>query len=309
MVNLDYTHRASVQDVGANDRNIGIAGQKRSSIARFSLSIVAIAMVGAVAVAVAGGTSTSLPGHRRAAGTSNNEVLVLALDRSGSMHSFGDEVLEGSKNYLAERRRLADDAGSNIVVSVITFDARSERPISGVDIRRLDDEGMLKKEHVHPRGATALHDAFHDAIMEADRLAEGLEGTPARVEILVFTDGEENASNRATKEQVRKLTDARRAERDYVFTFLAANQDAMATGRGYGIKDGESLTMSSGHEHVSAGYGGAAARSRHYYEKRDDADFHEATFDDLSAQDDGENVRLAATSASDYAAYVQQPSN
>ena len=85
-----------------------------------------------------------------------------------------------------------------------------------------------------PRGNTPLYDAIGMLVERADRhVAAG--GDDADQLVVIFTDGQENASQRWTRRRVFDAVNERRT-RGWTFVFMGANQDAYATG--------ESMSMS-----------------------------------------------------------------
>ena len=81
-------------------------------------------------------------------------------------------------------------------------------------------------------GTTALYDAIGMAIRDYDATGRG---NP--VVCVVLTDGIENASQDFSAAQIREMITEREAPRgEWKFVFLAANQDAFATGASLGVK-------------------------------------------------------------------------
>jgi hypothetical protein len=83
-----------------------------------------------------------------------------------------------------------------------------------------------------PRGSTALLDAIGRTIKEIDRRISALpEGEkPGKVILAIFTDGMENASQEYTIKHISDLIRLYRDQKGWEFLFLAANQDAIASG-------------------------------------------------------------------------------
>lgn len=173
-----------------------------------------------------------------------DKVLVLCLDRSGSMRSFGSELQSGVDTFLQERKQINEKNGTRTIYSVLTFDSKFEWPARR-EALNTHQPGVLK-EYLEPRGSTSLNDAFAAAIKEADEMHEmiGERSESAKTEILVFTDGQENTSRKFTSADVREMVEVRERDQKYIFTFLAANQDAVLTGKVYGMKEERSMTLS-----------------------------------------------------------------
>ena len=100
---------------------------------------------------------------------------------------------------------------------------------------------------LQPRGMTALYDAMGKLITDvgAELAATPEQKRPARVNVVVPTDGHENSSQEWTHDVVSAAI--RRQEHDYTwaFGFLAANMDAVATGQQLGFAPEKSMTYAA----------------------------------------------------------------
>jgi len=94
-----------------------------------------------------------------------------------------------------------------------------------------------------PGGMTALNDAIGISIDRADLRHANLEKaeTPDNVIVAILTDGMENSSKEYSTLNIKRKIKIHEDKYDWKFIFLAANQDAVLTGRGYGIKDDYSM--------------------------------------------------------------------
>ena len=82
-------------------------------------------------------------------------LLVMLLDRSGSMHRIRAEVEEGFDAFIADQR----DDGGRCTVSLYQFDSGFEPVYVGVPI------GDVPPLSIRPRGNTALYDAIGRTIL------------------------------------------------------------------------------------------------------------------------------------------------
>ena len=160
-------------------------------------------------------------------------LLVLVLDRSGSMISIKDDMEGGIKAFLDSQRELPGDVDVITVKFDTEYEISSRRPLSKV-------AGVT----IEPRGGTALYDALGQAITTVGaRLAKLPESErPGLVQFVVVTDGYENASRKYRLAQIAKMVKHQTDAYNWDFLFLGANQDAVLTAKTLGFNDGQSYT-------------------------------------------------------------------
>ena len=168
-------------------------------------------------------------------------ALLLVIDRSGSMQSIRDDMIGGLQGMLDAQAALPGRA----TVDIVTFDTEVELQCSMVDI----SEARIQLE---PRGSTALHDALGDAITGFGAALDALPeiARPDVVQVIVVTDGHENASRRYSAAQVRELVERQQRDHGWEFVFLGAGQDAVLTGTRLGFDAGSSMTFTPKGEQV-----------------------------------------------------------
>ncbi len=168
-------------------------------------------------------------------------ALLLVIDRSGSMQSIRADMIGGLQGMLDAQAALPGRA----TVDIVVFDTEVELQCSMVDIA----EARIQLE---PRGSTALHDALADAITgfgaALDALPDALR--PDVVQVIVVTDGHENASRRYTATRVRELVERQQRDHGWEFVFLGAGQDAVLTGTRLGFDAGSSMTFTAKGEQI-----------------------------------------------------------
>ena len=127
---------------------------------------------------------------------------------------------------------------------------------------------------LQPRGSTALHDAMVRLIGEAGAELAALpeDQRPGTVLVAVLTDGHENSSREATGAMVKELVERQQSQWGWQFTYLGANQDAVLTAHGLGIRAEDALTYAAGNVDAAfscpvgqdaAAEGGADRRGEH----------------------------------------------
>jgi len=177
--------------------------------------------------------------------TNNVIDITVVLDRSGSMQSIADDTIGGFNQFLSEQKGIKGKAN----MSLMQFDDQFETVYSGIDIQEAPD---LTKETFRPRGMTRLLDAIGKTIAETnERLTKAdNKSLPAKVVMVILTDGMENDSVEYSKDDVFNMLSNYQKEHKWEFVFLGAKQDAIAVGHGLGIKAGNALRY--GKTHVGA---------------------------------------------------------
>jgi hypothetical protein len=202
--------------------------------------------------------------------------ITVILDRSGSMASIAEDVVGGLNTFIRDQQTGDGDA----TFTLVQFDNEYEVVHAGLPMA---DVPLLKRSDFRPRGTTALLDAIGRTILDVDRRVADApaDRRPARVIVVVQTDGLENASREFTRDKVFELLRARegatpRADGPaWEFVFLAANQDAIAEGAQMGFRadkavdfDADGGSVLSMHQMLSA----KVLAARHGLELTFDAD-------------------------------------
>lgn len=155
-------------------------------------------------------------------------------------------TVQGLNHFVAEQRTLPHAA--SMTAQLVTFDDQIETPWpEGSSLNLTVTPAM-----VQPRGMTALLDAIGQTLSRTPLV-------PPRV-VCIVTDGFENASIQYTRQQVHELINLR-IRAGWTFIFLAANQDAIATGTTLGINPGSCATFSATPGGVIGSFGAASAAS------------------------------------------------
>ena len=150
--------------------------------------------------------------------------IVAVIDCSGSMASIANEASSGFNEFVKQQRELPGTAD----LTLIEFDNNVQKLYERLPLI------SVPTYHLRPRGMTALMDAIGDAIHTAQSRTS-LE-TYDQVVVTIVTDGAENSSKRFSKVQINQMITDRQAA-GWSFVFLAANQDAFATAKQYGIRE------------------------------------------------------------------------
>lgn len=135
-----------------------------------------------------------------------NKAFIL-LDRSGSMQNLWNEAI-GSVNGYVEKLENAD-------IMVAVFDSVSYDVIRNCS---REEYKSITSEEVSPRGSTPLLDSATRIIWNM------LDSKADRAMLVIMTDGEENCSQLANINHVKKLI-TQIEEKNYDILFLGANFD------------------------------------------------------------------------------------
>jgi hypothetical protein len=166
---------------------------------------------------------------------SNKTAIAVLVDRSGSMALIRTDA-EGAVNQFVEDQRNEPGA---CTVRLDQFDSEFENVYPSTDIKD------VPKFVLSPRGATALTDAIGKTVTEfgAELAALPEDERPGTVIVVIVTDGYENASREWTTPAVHNLITEQQDKYNWKFVFLAAGQDAIATGGAYGFAQGGTMTF------------------------------------------------------------------
>jgi Mg-chelatase subunit ChlD len=177
-------------------------------------------------------------------------LLVLVVDRSGSMETIREDMEGGVKTLLGEQ---ANEPGQ-CLVTLAQFDTQYEVLFDGVPVAELRDYRLV------PRGGTALLDAMGRTISTVRARLKALprDKRPQNVIVAVVTDGLENSSREWTRDAVMSAVKDR-IDAGWHFTFLGANQDAIQEGERLGVHAASSINFTASPEASRAAMGSLSA--------------------------------------------------
>jgi uncharacterized protein YegL len=167
--------------------------------------------------------------------------IAMVLDRSGSMEATADDAIGGFNGFLDDQKRQPGE----LLVTVVGFDNqyeiwRDRFPVAEVP--------PLTRQTFVPRGSTALLDAIGRTV---DALGKRVEETPEEerpehVVVVIITDGHENASTQYRVQDVFDKVRQYEQVHGWRFTFIGANQDAIATAARLGVDPGAAMSSAPG---------------------------------------------------------------
>ena len=149
--------------------------------------------------------------------------MIFILYRSGSMESLTAATI-GGFDYMIEKP--IEERGEGRITTIL-FDDKYELLHDHTPVQEI--QRLTRKEY-YARGCTALLDAVGLTIDRVGgRLAETPEEErPGRVEMVITTDGYENASRRYSRFQIQDMIRRQTDVYKWKFMFLGANMDAVS---------------------------------------------------------------------------------
>ena len=170
----------------------------------------------------------------------NITELVFILDRSGSMAGLESDTI-GGFNAMIEKQKKED---GECYISTVLFDNVSE--VLHDRVKLTDIRPMTDKEYT-VRGCTALIDALGGAIHHIGNIHKYArpEDVPEHTMFIITTDGMENASQRYSSEQVKRMIERQKEKYGWEFLFIGANIDAVETAKRYGINENRAVNYNA----------------------------------------------------------------
>ena len=181
----------------------------------------------------------------------NAMQIALILDRSGSMSVIAAATVEGVNAFLAEQKNAATETS----IRFVQFDDQYEEVYNGAidkaPLLTLAEKPAGGESRYQPRGWTALLDAIGVTVTEMGHRLEALPEAerPAKVVVVIMTDGHENRSKKYKLDQIADLIRQQRDVYKWEFQYLGANQDAIHEAAKYNIPADNAVTFA----HSAAG--------------------------------------------------------
>lgn len=158
---------------------------------------------------------------------------IILMDQSGSMSSLRETAIDGAQEIINSIRVAQDtikNAGQNLTLAF--FDGAQELRLKYVVENQPIGDAIADLEQYSPDGNTPLHDAIGTVIM--NHLPKV--GPHDYVMMTIITDGLENASQKYYAADIKAIVDSLSAK-NWAFTYIGANQDAILEGGRIGIRD------------------------------------------------------------------------
>ena len=154
---------------------------------------------------------------------------LIVLDASGSMYSIRNEAIAGVVETVQTiRTAQKDNANQEHLFSLVVFNGRSIATV--YDRMPIDKVPDLDANDYQPTDNTPLYDAMGNAITNLQRYINDDDN----VLVTVITDGYENSSVEWNHQRVFQLVEDLK-NKNWLFTYIGANQDALKVAKGMGI--------------------------------------------------------------------------
>lgn len=176
---------------------------------------------------------------------SNKAAIMLVVDRSGSMYSLQDTAQDAINKFIVAQQ--VED-GTARTLTIAQFDTLYEL-VTPSTLAAGCPSFVLD-----PRGGTALLDAMGNAITDlgAELAALPEDQRPGTVILGLVTDGQENSSREYTWDTVQQMVRRQEDEYGWQIVYLAADQDAIATGAKMGVRAHRSMSYTSSNAGTTA---------------------------------------------------------
>lgn len=222
----------------------------------------------------------------------NYTHIIFVLDRSGSMQSVQDDTIGGFNKFLEDQRSVPGKATVTTILfnAGVTYQQRNNvyhtrgacrlpavvanvdcwpaggwylKPHNFVDV---NDVPQLSHETYQPAGGTALLDACRRAIEEEGQQLAAMHESqrPSQVICVIMTDGQENMSQKTTREQLQNIVKHQREVYSWEFVFLGANQDAFAEATSFGVHAGNAINYTSSGDGTRSAFGSLSRSMKAY---------------------------------------------
>ena len=198
---------------------------------------------------------------------------LIILDASGSMYSIRNEAIAGVVETVQTiRTAQKDNVNQEHLFSLVVFNGKGIATV--YDRMPIDKVPDLDANDYQPTDNTPLYDAMGNAITNLQRYIN----EDDNVLVTVITDGYENSSMEWSHQQVFQLVEDL-TKKNWLFTYIGANQDALKVAKGMGIdhsmnymSDAEGTKAMFRKERLSrkAFYGKLSAGKRFFEAKSED---------------------------------------
>lgn len=198
--------------------------------------------------------------------------LVVLLDASGSMNKLLEDYIEKYNAFIEKQKKEAE----NDELTLIFFDSLGwkEGWKENYEIRikteykdkPLHEVPLLTREVYKAVGQTPLYDAIGYTVDNVGKELAALkeEERPERVMVIIQTDGQENSSQKYTKEMIKERIKHQREVYKWEFLFLSADENSIKDAHHFGIKKDMAVFYASTSEGTRDAFNMASKATNRY---------------------------------------------
>lgn len=182
--------------------------------------------------------------------------IVAILDESGSMQSLTMDTIGGFNRFMDEQRALQGEATVTLTLFNDTVRViRQSEPLASIK--------PLDNMQYRPSRNTALYDAVGVTISDVGkRLADMAEADrPAKVIVLIMTDGYENHSHEYSHDQVAAMIKHQQEVYGWEFIFMGANIDTEEVAIAMNIPAGNAMSFEASAVGVASNFDAMNSRT------------------------------------------------
>lgn len=164
---------------------------------------------------------------------------LIVLDASGSMYSIRNEAIAGVVETIQTIRTAQDEnADQEQLFSLVVFNGRRIATVyDRMPIAKVPD---FKEKDYLPTDNTPLYDAMGNSITHLHQYINEEDN----VLVTIITDGYENSSMEWNHQRINQLVEELK-KKNWLFTYIGANQDALAVAKDMGIDHSMNFMSSS----------------------------------------------------------------
>lgn len=194
--------------------------------------------------------------------------ITVILDRTGSMEAIRDDTIGGFNTFLQQQKAEPGFA----TLTLVQFDSQDPYEIVH-KFKALAAVPELTRATFVPRASTPLLDAMGRGINDLENTLADLreDVRPARVVMVIITDGQENASREFRKEQIQKMIQEKQEKSDWQFVFLSADLAALDDALASGVYARSAMAFDKSVFGIAAVWGAVSARIADYRASRTSA--------------------------------------
>lgn len=188
----------------------------------------------------------------------NYSHICLILDRSGSMNSVKNEIINGINVYLQGQ---IDE--NPCTCTLVQFDTEYEVLYLNVPIK---DVAPRNLDNFIPRGSTALLDAIGKSINDVGHTLSLMneDERPGKVVVVIVTDGQENASRNFNKTQITEMIKHQQEAYNWEFVFIGCDANGIQDAYSYGINVSNTAQYNNTSKGIMVAFAGSSAVLKGY---------------------------------------------